>query len=159
MICLPLTPNILHYAPFHYEELISSPRRLWISSRNPLAEQDEVSIHDLAGEDYILLTMDEHEAAMSKLWQQHNFTPKIMFKSHTMEALRSMIANDMGAAILSDMVCRSWSLEGRPIVKKDLIENISSMNTGMTWPWGRKLSEAALTFIAFLRTEIVTGSE
>ena len=107
----------------------------------------------------VFLTMDEHEATMSKLWQQHNFTPKIMFKSHTMEALRSMVANDMSVAILSDMVYRSWSLEGRPIVKKDLIENISSMNTGMTWPWGRKLSEAALTFIAFLRTEIVTGSE
>ena len=158
-LAVMLTSNILHYAPFHYEELISSPRRLWVSSRNPLAEQDEVSIHDLAGEDYILLTMDEHEATMVKLWQQHNFTPKIMFRSFTMEALRSMVANDMGVAILSDMVYRTWSLEGRPIVKKDLIEDIPSMNTGMTWPRGRKLSEATLTFIAFLRTEVVSGRE
>jgi DNA-binding transcriptional LysR family regulator len=158
-IAIMLTSNIRHRDPFHYEELIASPRRLWVSSRHPLAEQDQVSIHDLATEDYILLTMDEHESTMGNVWDLHDFKPNITFRSHTMEALRSMVANDMGVAILSDMVYRSWSLEGRPIVKKDLIEDIPSMNTGMTWRRGRKLSDAASTFLTFLRSEVVAGRE
>lgn len=158
-VAIMLTSNIRHRDPFHYEELIASPRRLWVSSRNSLAEKELVSIHDLAEEDYILLTMDEHETTMRNVWQQHGFTPNITFRSHTMEALRSMVANDMGVAILSDMVYRSWSLEGRPIVKKDLIEEIPSMNTGMTWRRGKKLSNAATTFLSFLRSDVLSGRD
>lgn len=148
-----LVSNLFNTKPFHVEELISSPRRLWISSRHPLVEKEHVSIHDLASEGYILLTMDEHEATIRRVWERYDFTPNIVFTSYSMEALRSMVANEMGVAIISDMVYRSWSLEGRRIVRKDLIEDMPSMNTGIAWTKGKTLSAAANTFISFLRSE------
>ena len=148
-----LVSNLREKEPFHVEELIASPRRLWVSSRHRLVEKEHVSIHDLADEAYILLTMDEHEATMRRVWKKYDFTPNIMFTSYSMEALRSMIANELGVAIFSDMVYRSWSLEGRRIVRIDLIEDMPSMDTGLAWVKGTKLSTAASTVVSLLRSE------
>jgi DNA-binding transcriptional LysR family regulator len=152
-MAMMLTSNIRLSNSLFYQELFTSPRRLWVSSRNPLAEQEQISIHDLADEDYILVTMDEHEEMIRHFWKKHGFEPRILFRSKTMEALRSMVANDLGIAILSDMVYRSWSLEGRRIVKRDLIEAPPSCDVGIAWRKGSRFSVAGETFLALLRSE------
>ncbi len=152
-VAIMLVSNLLVTGPFHVEELIASPRRLWLSSRHPLVDKETVSIHDLADENYILLTMDEHESTIRRVWEKYDFSPNVMFTSYSMEALRSMIANEMGVAIISDMVYRSWSLEGRRIVRKDLLEDMPSMDTGIVWPKGAILSPATQTFLSLLRSE------
>lgn len=47
--------------------------------------------------------------------------------------LRSMVAHGMGVSILSDMVFRSWSLEGQCILRKPLSDRVPNMDTGIFW--------------------------
>lgn len=152
-MAMMLTSNIGRSKSLFYEELFASPRRLWVSSRNPLAERERISVHDLASEDYILLTMDRHEGTIRRYWQKHGFNPRILFRSQTLEALRSMVANDLGVAILSDMVYRSWSLESRRIVKRDLVEVPPTSDVGVAWSKGARFSPASETFLALVRSE------
>lgn len=43
------------------------------------------------------------------------------------------MANSQGVAILSDMVHRPWSLEGRRIETISLVDPIPSMDVGLAW--------------------------
>ena len=152
-MAMMLMSNIQQSDDFYYEELIRSPRRLWVSSRNPLATREQISIRDLVNEDYIVPTMDEHENMIKRFWERHDFKPRILFRSNALEALRSMVANDLGISILSDMVYRSLSLEGRRIVKRDLVEPAPSSDVGIAWLKTAEHSMAGETLLALLRSE------
>jgi DNA-binding transcriptional LysR family regulator len=64
-----------------------------------------------------------------------------------------MVANDLGISILSDMVYRSLSLEGRRIVKRDLVEPAPSSDVGIAWLKTAEHSMAGETLLALLRSE------
>lgn len=152
-MAMMLISNIKRSDQFDYEELLKSPRRLWVSSRNRLADKEVISLKDLEGEDYIVPTMDEHETMIRAYWEEQDFRPNILFKSHTLEALRSMVANDLGIAILSDMVYRSLSLEGRRIIKRDIVEQPPSSDVGIAWLKSMHHTPATETFLSLLKSE------
>lgn len=141
---LALTSNLPMRERYDIVPVLSSPRSLWLAANHRLARQDGIGFADLRDENYILLTMDEHETTMQQIWADYGFAPKIMFRSHSMEALRSMVARGMGITVLSDMVYRSWSLEGQRIVRKRLSDAVPNMDTGLFWPKQRKLDAASL---------------
>ena len=90
---------------------------------------------------------------IERYWQRHGFTPRILFRSYTLEALRSMVANDIGVSILSDMVYRAFSLEGRRIVRRDVMELPPSSDVGICWRKGTRQSHAGRTFLSMMRSE------
>jgi DNA-binding transcriptional LysR family regulator len=63
----------------------------------------------------------------------------------SIEAVRSLVANDLGVAILSDMVYRPWSLEGKRIETIKPVESIPSMNVGLAWRADASMSPAMTT--------------
>ncbi|WP_172328154.1 LysR family transcriptional regulator [Mangrovicoccus sp. HB161399] len=147
-----LTSNIERSPALHYEELISSPRRLWVSSRSPLAERRSLSLAELE-QDYILPTMEEHSGLIGRYWQRNGFSPRILFRCHTLEAVRSMVASDLGVTILSDLVYRPWSLEGRRVVKLDLAERPPTADVGIARAIGAEPGPAGEAFLALARAE------
>ncbi|WP_244998468.1 LysR family transcriptional regulator [Phaeobacter italicus] len=140
---IALTSNLPNPERYEQRPVLSSPRNLWLAANHPLVMREDIAFADLTGENYILLTMDEHEATMQQVWSQFGFIPKLLFRSQSMEALRSMVARGMGVTILSDMVYRSWSLEGQRIVRKRLSDTIPNMDTGVFWPKQAPLKLAA----------------
>ena len=61
-----------------------------------------------------------------------------------------MVANGMGVSILSDMVYRPWSLDGRRVEVIDVADNIPTMEVGLVWASGVEQSEAVKAFIEFM---------
>ena len=57
-----------------------------------------------------------------------------------------MVANGTGITVLSDMVYRPWSLDGKRIEHIDLSSAIPSMEIGLSWPKDRPLSTPAKVF-------------
>jgi DNA-binding transcriptional LysR family regulator len=66
------------------------------------------------------------------------------------EAVRSMVANGMGVTVLSDMVYRPWSLDGRRVEVVALADQVPSMDVGLAWAADAELDEAARAFIDFM---------
>jgi DNA-binding transcriptional LysR family regulator len=62
-----------------------------------------------------------------------------------------MVAMGMGITVLSDMVYRPWSLEGRRIETLVLENEIPSMDVGIAWRRRSDLSPAAKAFIDYFR--------
>ncbi|MBW8282628.1 MAG: LysR family transcriptional regulator [Rhizobium sp.] len=131
-IAVMLTSNILN-PELMTEKLLSSQRRLWVSARHLLLAQHGVGLKEVAEEDYIMLTVDEASHSSLKYWSQTPYLPRISLRTSSVEAVRSLVANRQGVAILSDMVHRPWSLEGKRIETIALTEPIPSMDVGLAW--------------------------
>lgn len=136
-----LTSNVMNPS-LAVEPFFASARRLWVESQHPLLELDSVSLEDVAREPYIMLTVDEAAETSILYWNETAYQPNIRLRTSSVEAVRSMVANGSGVAILSDMVYRPWSLEGRRIETIHLRDHIPAMSVGMAWQKGRKIQPA-----------------
>lgn len=127
-----LTGNVVN-SEIARETFFGSARRLWVPAKHPLLERDEVSLGDVAEEPYIMLTVDEAAYSALRYWSHTPHRPKIKLRTSSVEAARSMVANGLGVAILSDMVYRPWSLEGRRIGTITLKDAVPAMDVGLAW--------------------------
>jgi DNA-binding transcriptional LysR family regulator len=62
-----------------------------------------------------------------------------------------MVANGSGVAILSDMVYRPWSLEGRRIETVQLGDPVPPMSVGLAWRRQQEISPAMHAFREYFR--------
>lgn len=98
-----------------------------------------------------MLTVDEAKHTSMRYWAHAALEPKTIFRTSSVEAVRSMVAGGMGIAILSDLIYRPWSLEGQRIETRVIEDEVPSMDVGLAWRRDTKLSEAAKPFGDFMR--------
>jgi DNA-binding transcriptional LysR family regulator len=130
--------------------LLRSPRRLWTCANHPLLRRASIRLADLASEPFLMLTVDEAERSAMRYWQRTPHVPNVIFRTLSVEAVRSMVATGMGITILSDMVYRPWSLEGHRIDLKTLDDEVHTMDVGLAWNSKAKLSPATRAFCEFI---------
>ena len=145
-----LTANLRNRASLESLTLFRSQRRLWLPVEHPLLQADSLSLAEVAQEPYIMLTVDEAGQTAQRYWRKTEHRPRVIFRTSSVEAVRSMVAAGMGITVLSDMVYRPWSLEGQRIETRSLIDSVPSMDVGLAWKRGAKLSPAANVFREFM---------
>jgi len=131
-VAVLLTSNVLN-PDLITETLLGSRRRLWVPAKHPFLQRDSVGLKETSEEPYIMLTVDEAAHTSLKYWSQTPFQPRVTLRTSSVEAVRSMVANGQGVAILSDMVLRPWSLEGKRIETILLRDPIPAMDVGLAW--------------------------
>ena len=145
-----LTANLRNRAGLDSLTLFRSQRRLWLPVEHPLLQADSLSFVEVAEEPYIMLTVDEAGQTAQRYWRKTEHRPHVIFRTSSVEAVRSMVAAGMGVTILSDMVYRPWSLEGQRIETRSLSDAVPSMDVGLAWKRSAKLSPAANVFREFM---------
>ena len=133
------------------ETFFGSQRRLWVPSKHPFLERAEVMLADLVNEPYIMLTVDEAAATAHKYWSRTPHQPSVRLRTSSVEAVRSTVANGLGVTILSDMVYRPWSLEGKRIETINLRDAVPTMNIGLGWKQGIEFSPGMTAFRDYFR--------
>ena len=134
-IAVLLTSNVLN-PELHTETLIRSKRRLWLPTGHALSKSTSIDFSDIAREPYIMLQVDEAAHTTLRYWQLSPYQPTVKLRTSSIEAVRSMVANGQGVTILSDMVYRPWSLEGRRIESTQIAESVPPMEVGLAWKKG-----------------------
>ncbi len=145
-----LVSNLEDRAHLAYESLIRSKRRLWLPVEHPLLKRDAITLSDVADEPYIMLTVDEASNTTDRYWKPTGLQPRTIFRTSSVEAVRSLVAAGLGTTILSDMVYRPWSLEGQRIETRNLVDDIPTMDVGVAWNPQAEQSTATRTFRDFL---------
>ncbi|MCF3639600.1 LysR substrate-binding domain-containing protein [Rhizobium sp. TRM95111] len=156
-IGLMLVSNLANSEELEQELLLRSSRRLWLSADHHLLVKNEISMADVAQEDYIVLTVDEASKTASRYWDAVGLAPRAVLTTSSVEAVRSLVAAGVGVTILSDMVYRPWSLDGQRIELRRLIEPVPSMDVGLAWARARPIASAAQTFRAFMSVTMGGG--
>lgn len=134
-----LTSNITN-PTLETETLLRSTRRVWLPSGHPHARRRHIGCEEMAEEDYILLTVDEAANTAMKYWNAQPVQPRVSLRTSSIEAVRSMVANGQGITILSDMVYRPWSLEGKRIATVLPSTPVPTMDVGLAWRRGATFS-------------------
>jgi len=147
-VAVMVLSNLHDKLALQVEILDVSPYRLWLPIGHPLTRQDSISVDDLAGEQLIMLDIDEMGEAAMNLLSALGKRPKIAFRTRSVEAVRSLVATGAGLALLPDLVYRPWSLEGDRIESRDVSGALPVVQVGMAWRKGSPLSPAAKDFIA-----------
>ncbi|MWD26009.1 LysR family transcriptional regulator [Aquicoccus sp. SCR17] len=145
-----LTSNITN-TDLESETLFRSRRRLWVPNNHRFHQAGHASFAEIAEEDYIMLTVDEAAHTAMKYWSALGHTPKVKLRTSSTEAVRSMVANGQGVTILSDMVYRPWSLEGKRIGTMPTETEVPTMNVGLAWRRGQDLSGPVAVFHDYFR--------
>ena len=123
--------NLEDPSSFQCHTLMRTRRQLWAASDHPVLSNPYPSLSDIAQHPYILLTQDDGETSDKRFWRENNALPNIVFRTNVMEALRGLVAHSFGVTILSDMVYRPWSLEGKKIEARPILDPIPHMEVGL----------------------------
>jgi DNA-binding transcriptional LysR family regulator len=145
-----LVSNLQDRIHLAYEVLIRSRRRLWLPVEHPLLKVDSITLADVASVPYIMLTVDEASSTVDRYWKPAGLHPRTVFRTSSVEAVRSLVAAGLGVTVLSDMVYRPWSLEGQRIETRSLVADIPTMDVGVVWNPQAEQSIAARAFRDFL---------
>jgi DNA-binding transcriptional LysR family regulator len=145
-----LLSNLHEPQRFHTQVLARSRRQLWVASHHALTGQGSVSWAEVSRHPYILPMMDDAAGNALRYWRDAGLKPASLIRTSSMEALREMVALGLGITILSDMVFRPWSLDGRRIHALPLDAHLPVMEVGLAWRRDHPLSPCALAFRDFL---------
>lgn len=146
-VAVVLTSSIRDRTAMQVESLLVSPYRLWLPAGHRLNQAEAIALDDLAGEQLIVLTIDEIEESTRKLMGALSVKPNIAFRTRSVEAVRSLVATGAGVALLPSLVYRPWSLEGDRIEIRDVSGDLPSVQVGLVWRRGAPLSPVARNFI------------
>ena len=135
-----------------------SRRQLWLAANHALAGRGSVSFEELATLPYILPTVDEGDRNARRYWADAGHTPRKVIQTSSMEALREMVALNLGVTILSDMVFRPWSLDGRRIHAIPMDARLPVMEVGLAWSSSTPLSPCAAALEQFLGRSFASGA-
>lgn len=153
-LALMLVSNLTMVRELSYETMLCSPRRLWTHADHPLRTRPQVTLQDVAQENYLLLDMDDHLETVGKYWGKFGLEPQVRFQSKSIEAIRSLVALGHGVTILSDLVYRPWSLDGNRILRREIDDLVPTMDVGAVWSREKVLSLQSELMLGFLRSSI-----
>ncbi len=154
-IAVILVSNLQNVGEISSRVLIKSQRRLWLSADHHLMNEDVVELSQIAKEPYVMLTVDEAEKSALRYWSATDYSPNVIFKTSSVEAVRSMVATGTGITILSDMVYRPWSLEGQHVEVKPVAGQVHSMDVGLIWKRGKEMNPQTKALYSFLCNNFV----
>ena len=150
-IAVILVSNLQNVAEISSRVLIKSRRRLWLCADHELMDVNPVGLAQISEQPYVMLTVDEAEKSAMRYWKATPYSPNVIFKTSSVEAVRSMVATGMGVTILSDMVYRPWSLEGQHVEVKTVADTVHSMDVGLIWKKDYEMNAPTKAFYDYLR--------
>lgn len=142
--------NIARPERFGHAVLVRSRRQLWVAPGHPLAQLASPSLKDIAQHPYIMVMADEAERSTLAYWKSRRIQPKVVFRTMSIEAVRGLVAHGFGVTALSDMVFRPWSLEGKRIEARPILDVVPPMQVGVLWHPADRMSDSAEALRQFL---------
>jgi len=135
------------------ETLTRSPNRVWLASDHALALADEVTLADCAAHDQVVLEADRIDDLMRAAWARHQLKPRVLLRTSSLEAVRSLVGAGAGVAVLPDFLYRPWTLDAQHVDARALRNELPTVDVGLVWRRGLALKPAALEFIEVAREQ------
>lgn len=135
------------------ETLTRSANRVWLASNHPLAAAEDLSLAECAAHDQIVLEADRIDDLMRAVWSRHQLKVRVLLRTSSPEAVRSLVGSGVGLAVLPDFLYRPWTLEAEHVDVRPLRDEVPTVDVGLVWRRGLGLKPAAAEFIALAREQ------
>src|SRR5690606_7920070 len=147
---LTVISNARALSGLEHSVLIRSRRQMSLASTHPCMQSNSITLKDVPEHAYIMPTLADGERSALRYTHRPHPTPAAASRSSSMASLRGLVAHGFGVTIVSDMLYRAWSLEGKKIEIRPLTDAVPPMELGLLWREGASLNEAASAFQQFL---------
>ena len=84
----------------------------------------------------ISLTADQLDQIIGGGLRRYGIAPRIVLRTASVEAVRSLVAAGLGLSIQPDMTYRPWSLEGDIIEARPIADLSQTLDVGLAWRRG-----------------------
>lgn len=121
--------------------------RAWLPHGHALAASDAIALADLAEHPIVMLAVDEIQAAADRMWRNARLRPNVVFRTGSVEAVRSLVGAGIGLTVLPDLVFRSWSLEGQRLESREIAADLPKIKAAVVWRRGSDVSPATRRFL------------
>lgn len=133
------------------ETLLRSPNQVWMSANHPLVAKEELTLADCAAYELIELDADRMSVQMQMVWQRYRLKPKVLMSTSSLEAVRSLVGQGAGIAVLPDFLYRPWTLDAEHVDVRPLRDAVDTIDVGLVWRRGTTIKAEALEFISETR--------
>lgn len=116
-----------------------------------LADATEVSLADLADEPCIQLDAPPSSTNTYRIFERAGVIPKVRYRPTTFELTRALVGRGMGYAVLVQRPENDRTYEGRPLVIKEIAEDVRDERVLVAWPRSMRLHRRAQAFVDFCR--------
>ncbi|QDL54754.1 LysR family transcriptional regulator [Rhodoferax aquaticus] len=155
-VALIVVSQLQNYRALATETILRSGWRVWCPVNHRLAGEEKVFASDLAQHALVLLQVDELGDASTALWNDAGSDPKVLIRTSSVEAVRSLVATGAGCSVLPDMLYRPWSLEGDRIEARPLAVALPALDVGLAWRKGAALPESLTNFLTAVRPTLAS---
>ena len=114
---------------------------------HPLAQDDSVSIHDLAKEPMVLFDVPPSKENGKAIFDAFGVEPRVAYRTQSFELARCLVARGVGYSLLFQQPLTEMTYEGRSVVSRRLRESIPTTAIVIAYPTGSRLSRRAKAFI------------
>ncbi len=135
------------------EALTRAPNRVWMAGSHALAAQQQPSLADCVAHPQVVLEADRVESVMRAVWSRLGLKPRVMMRTSSLEAVRSLIGVGAAIAILPDFLYRPWTLDAQHIEVRSLRDDVPTVNVGLVWRRGSSVREVVQEFIDIAREQ------
>jgi DNA-binding transcriptional LysR family regulator len=146
-VALMVQPSGTAPPALHMRSIEISSHRVWLPLGHSAAAREQISLREIAHEPHVLLIVDELATSLETVWHRLTLQPPVVFRTASVEAVRSMVATGQGVAVLPDLIYRPWSLEGDKIEARNVIEDLPATEVVVAWRRGSTLSSAGKGFV------------
>ncbi|OWW21648.1 LysR family transcriptional regulator [Noviherbaspirillum denitrificans] len=122
-----------------------------LPATHKLARQPSLRVSNLSGEPFILIDLPHSRDYFLSILHVGGATPRLVLKTHSIEMVRSLVANGHGVSILVTRPSRDYSYDGKRIVCKPLEGNLPPQKIVAAAAAEGRLSPAAEAFIRVAR--------
>jgi DNA-binding transcriptional LysR family regulator len=122
-----------------------------LAPSHPLAGQDTVALADLAPHDMVLLDVPPSANYLTNVFTAAGIDPRVRYRVSGYELLRSLVARDLGYALLISRPFGDVSYEGRPLVALPLASEPLPIDVALAWAAGVRRTRRARAFAEHCR--------
>jgi DNA-binding transcriptional LysR family regulator len=133
------------------ETLTRSRSRVWLAANHGLTAREEVTLAECAACDQIVLEADRIDELMTGVWARHQLKPRVILRTSSLEAVRSLVGAGAGIAVLPDFLYRPWTLDAEHVEVRRLRDEVPTIDVGLVWRRGSALTAVAAEFIELAR--------
>lgn len=131
------------------KELYQVPAYVLLPPGHRCEAQATVSLQELADDPLILLDAPPSRNHTLSLFDQASVTPTIRYRTTDFELTRSLVGRNMGYTILVQRPAVDVSYEGRPLVAKPIMPDVTPVGVQIVWPRAVRLTDRAAAMIDF----------
>jgi len=150
-VALIVVSQLQNHRALDREVILRSGWRVWCPVNHRLTDAETVTTDTLLGESLVQLQADELGDTTTKLWSHPDIDPKVLIRTSSVEAVRSLVATGSGVSVMPDMLYRPWSLEGDRIEARPLAQPLEHLEVGLAWRKGAALPEVLNNFLTAVR--------